>query len=82
MKKGKRDDLRVEYKREDLGKGVRGKHYKSFKRGHNLVLLRPEVAAAFPTEGAVNEALSSLITVARRSVGAKHRSPRNGGHHA
>lgn len=75
MKKAKRDELRAEYRREDLGKGVRGKHLKAYRAGTNLVLLKPEVAAAFPTERAVNEALSSLIEVAenagiaRRSTG-------------
>ena len=50
MKKARSDELRREYRREDLGKGVRGKFLKSYKEGTNLVLLRPEVAAAFPTE--------------------------------
>jgi hypothetical protein len=75
MKKAKRDELRPEYRREDLGKGVRGKHLRACRAGTNLVLLRPEVAAAFPTARAVNGALSSLIEVAehagitRRSTG-------------
>lgn len=67
MKKAKRDELRPEYRREDLGKGVRGKHLKTYRAGTNLVLLRPEIAAAFPTERAVNEALSSLIEVAEHA---------------
>lgn len=77
MKKAKRDALRPEYRREDLGKGARGKHLKGYRAGTNLVLLRPEVAAAFPTAQAVNDALSSLIEVAehagltRRSTGRK-----------
>ena len=75
MKKVKRIELRSEYRRQDLGKGIRGKHLKAYRAGTNLVLLQPEVAAAFPTERAVNEALSSLIEVAehagitRRSTG-------------
>ncbi len=75
MKKAKRDELRPEYNREDLGKGMRGKHLKAYRAGTNLVLLQPEVAAAFPTERAVNAALSSLIEIAeqagitRRSTG-------------
>ncbi len=75
MKKAKRDELRPEYRREDLGKGVRGKHLKAYRAGTNLVLLQPEVAAAFPTAHAVNDALSSLIEIAehaakkRRSTG-------------
>lgn len=67
MKKAKSDELRKEYRREDLGKGVRGKYLKAYRAGTNLVLLRPEVAAAFPSEKAVNDALSSLIDVAEHS---------------
>lgn len=68
MKKAKQDDLRREYRREDLGKGVRGKYFKAYRAGTNLVLLRPEVAAAFPTRQAVNDALTSLIEVASHAV--------------
>lgn len=68
MRKGKRDELRTEYSRSSLGMGVRGKYLKDYRRGTNLVLLTPEVAKAFPSEKAVNDALSSLITVARRTT--------------
>lgn len=78
MKKVKHDELRAEYRREDLGKGVRGKHLKAYRAGTNLVLLKPEVAAAFPTERAVNEALSSLIEVAE-NAGIARRSTGRGG---
>ena len=64
MKKPKSDELRPEYRKEDLGKGVRGKHLKAYQAGTNLVLLDPKVAMAFPTERAVNEALNGLIEVA------------------
>lgn len=67
MKKAKRDELRPEYRREDIGKGVRGKHLKAYRAGTNLVLLQPEVAAAFPTTRAVNDALSSLIEIAEHA---------------
>lgn len=73
MKKVKIDELRPEYRREDLGKGVRGKYLKEYRTGTNLVLLRPKVAAAFPTEKAVNDALSSLIEVAEHSVSLTRR---------
>lgn len=76
MRKVRKDELRSEYRREDLGKGVRGKYLKAYRGGTNLVLLRPEVAAAFPTERAVNDALSSLIKVARQSTDLAKRSPR------
>jgi hypothetical protein len=78
MKKAKRDELRPEYRRGDLGKGVRGKYLKAYRSGTNLVLLKPEVAAAFPTERAVNDALSSLIEVAQHSAGLTRRSSGRG----
>jgi hypothetical protein len=67
MKKAKSrvEEIRAEYKRSDLGAGVRGKFYAQFQKGHNLVLLRPDVAAAFPTDEAVNAALLSLVRIAR-----------------
>ncbi|MCC2639744.1 MAG: hypothetical protein K0S45_157 [Nitrospira sp.] len=68
MKKAKQSGMRREYQRSDLGKGVRGKYYQSYCSGANLVLLSPDVAAAFPTDKAVNDTLRSLIDVARRST--------------
>jgi hypothetical protein len=56
--------MRKHYSRADLGKGVRGKFLKEYESGTNLVLLRPEVAAAFPTPEAVNDALLGLLKVA------------------
>ena len=64
MKKARHDQLHEEYRRDELGKGVRGKHLKAYQQGSNLVLLDPKVAAAFPTERAVNQALEGLIEVA------------------
>ncbi|MGH8557259.1 MAG: hypothetical protein ACRESZ_07300 [Methylococcales bacterium] len=69
MKKVKdQDEMRSEYKREDLGVGVRGKYYEAYNEGHNLVLLKPEVAKVFSSEDAVNEALLSLIKIAQAST--------------
>jgi len=45
MKKVKRDELRSEYRREDLGKGVRGKYLKAYRAGTNLVRLQPRLRA-------------------------------------
>jgi hypothetical protein len=65
-KPAKQDTLRPEYRKEDLGPGVRGKYLKQHMQGTNLVLLQPDVAKAFPTQAAVNEALLGLIRVAER----------------
>lgn len=64
----KTEDIRPEYKREDLGKGVRGKHFAAFQKGSNLVLLTPELAKIFPTNEVVNTALELLVGVARSAV--------------
>ena len=75
MRKGKTsNELRPEYKREDLGEGVRGKYFKEYRKGTNLVLLSPDVARVFSTDEAVNEALRALIDVAEKSTGRTRRS--------
>ena len=66
------DDLRPEYDlRELLKTGVRGKYAERYREGTNLVLLAPEVAAAFPDEEAVNEALRLVIQL--RKIPAKRK---------
>ncbi len=69
----KSEEMRTEYRREDLGKGVRGKYYAAFQKGSNLVLLTPELAKIFPTNEAVNVALESLVGVARSATGLARR---------
>lgn len=56
-----KDEMRSEYRREDLGNGVRGKYFERVSKGTNLVLLNDEVSKAFPTGEAVNEALLGLL---------------------
>ena len=56
-----RDTMRSEYRREDMGKLVRGKYYKQYMSGTNLVLLSPDVAKAFPTAESVNSALRTFL---------------------
>jgi hypothetical protein len=69
MKMTKKEEMRAEYRREDLGVGIRGKYFHEYKKGTNLVLLSPDVAAVFPDEDAVNTALRGLMSVAQRSLG-------------
>ena len=71
MKAVKKEEMRKEYRREDLGIGIRGKYYDEYRKGTNLVLLSPDVAKAFPTEEAVNKALRSLINIVRETIGLK-----------
>ena len=55
------DDLRPEYDFSTMEGGVRGKYVKRYREGTNIVLLDPDVAAAFPDGKAVNDALRSLL---------------------
>lgn len=68
MKKqaGMDNELRPEYDLSELLKGgVRGKYADRFREGTNLVLLAPDVAAMFPDEQAVNDALRLVMQLAR-----------------
>jgi hypothetical protein len=56
-----KDEMRPEY---DLRGGVRGKYYKEYMKGTNVVLLDPDVAAVFPDSESVNQALRVLIKAA------------------
>jgi len=62
------NQLRREYKLAELENPIQGKHYGRVAAGSNLVLLDADVAQAFPTANAVNEALRLLVTVARTTV--------------
>jgi hypothetical protein len=48
----------------DFSKGVRGKYFKRYQAGSNVVILDPEIAAVFKDSEAVNDALRSLIRAA------------------
>ncbi|MGH9855951.1 MAG: hypothetical protein ACREBD_39450 [Blastocatellia bacterium] len=60
------DELRPEYDLTELLKGgVRGKYVSRYRAGTNVVVLAPDVARAFPTEEAVNEALRLVVRMAQ-----------------
>jgi hypothetical protein len=59
------EQMRAEY---DIRGGVRGKYYKRYRQGANVVELEPDVAAVFHDAEAVNRALRMLIQVARKQV--------------
>ncbi|MEA2599758.1 MAG: hypothetical protein QOF89_750 [Acidobacteriota bacterium] len=68
-----------ELKREQLGVGVRGKYFKHFTQGSNVVVLQPEIQKAFPTSEAVNKALASMLAFAEETqslTGRSKRTPR------
>ena len=70
------EEMRPEYRREDLGKGVRGKYFARVTKGSNLVLLNDKVAKAFPTGEAVNEALLGLLALTEQTARITGRSSR------
>jgi hypothetical protein len=45
-------------------KGVRGKYAARLREGSNIVLLDDDVAEAFPTSAAVNDALRAVMKAA------------------
>ena len=67
-KKKKVDELRQEYDLSKLKGGVRGKYARKFKKGTNLILLSPDVAKYFPDEQSVNDALRSLVDIAKTDL--------------
>ncbi|KFI23058.1 hypothetical protein HW44_05590 [Nitrosococcus oceani] len=59
------DDMRPEY---DFSGGVRGKHYKAYRKGTNVVLLDPDVAEVFKNSESVNRALRLLMDLAGKEI--------------
>jgi hypothetical protein len=63
------DDLRKLLKR-----GVRGKYYRRYHEGTNVVLLQPDVAKVFSNEAAVNDALRLVIKLGKLQTPKKRRA--------
>lgn len=59
------DEMRDEY---DFSGGVRGKFYQEYLKGTNVVLLEADVAEVFRDSEAVNQALRTLITIAKNQL--------------
>ena len=86
------DDLVPECDFSSMSGAVRGKYYQRYRAGVNLALLEPEVAKAFPTDTAVNDALRKVLRATKapkrraklpkkriqltRSAEARRRGPR------
>ena len=65
-----KDTMRSEY---DFSGAVRGKYHARYVESTNVVVLDPDVAAAFKNAEAVNDALRALIRSARESGGRTSR---------
>ena len=59
------DELRPEY---DFSGAVRGKHYKAYQKGTNVVLLDPDIAKVFKDSESVNHALRMLLELSESEV--------------
>jgi len=59
------EEMREEY---DFSGGVRGKFYKEYMKGTNVVLLDADVAEVFHDSETVNQALRTLITIAKNQL--------------
>lgn len=61
----KKDLIQYEMKPEyDFSGGIRGKHYRAYQQGTNVVLLEPDIAEIFKDSEAVNHALRMLMNLA------------------
>ena len=60
-----KDEMRSEYDFASMPGGVRGKYVEKLRRESNVVVLEPDVAAAFPTGESVNAALRGMLDTAR-----------------
>ena len=58
-------DLRPEYDAALIRSGARGKYAQRYREGTNVVLLEPDVAAAFPDAKAVNQTLRLVLQIAK-----------------
>jgi hypothetical protein len=64
-------EMSDEYDFTTMKGGVRGKYVAKLRKVTNVVVLEPEIAAAFPSAAAVNEALRGMLstTMAVRDSG-------------
>ena len=67
------DELRPEYD-FDFSKAVRGKYYKKYLENSNVVVLEPDVSAAFQNADAVNKALRAMLRFAEQTSSLTNRS--------
>lgn len=65
------EELRPEYDLSEFKGRVRGKYVERYRSGTNLVLLEPDMAAAFPDAKVVNEALRLIIKAAESQTSSQ-----------
>lgn len=55
--------MRAEY---DFSRGTRGRYFRRYHRGANVVVLEPDVAKVFSNAETVNDSLRALAGIIRR----------------
>jgi hypothetical protein len=55
-------ETRADY---DFSRGVRGKYFRRYHRGANVVVLEPDVAKVFSDSATVNSSLRALARIIR-----------------
>lgn len=69
------DEILPEY---DFSRGVRNKYASRYTAGSVVVVLEPDVAAAFPSSDAANDALRALAGIIQKHRPARAASRRTG----
>jgi hypothetical protein len=69
------DELRDEYDLSKMTVVAKGRYAPQRRAGKNVIVLAPDVAQAFPTDEAVNEALRLVMRIAE--VTAKYEVPKS-----
>nr|VFJ67363.1 MAG: hypothetical protein BECKFW1821B_GA0114236_112912 [Candidatus Kentron sp. FW] len=59
------DEMRPEY---DFSSGMRGRHFRAYRQGSNVVLPEPDIAEVFKDSESINHALRLLLELAGQEV--------------
>ena len=54
-------DMEDEYDLSSLGEGTKGKYFKKYNEGTNVVVIDPDLSVEFPNTKAVNDALREYL---------------------
>jgi hypothetical protein len=63
--KASEPEMRSEY---DFSGGIRGKYYKRYLEGTNVIVLEPDVAKRFKNSDSVNKALRAYLKTEKRGL--------------
>ena len=61
----------------DFSDGTRGQYARRYAEGTNVVVLDPDIAELFPDSESVNDALRSLVDLARKQAASVKRKSRS-----